>query len=95
MSQVTWEELKRQIKIGDRITGTVVRHEAYGVVVEIGYDYSGLIQITDFKDDEVMTSEEYPPVGQEVHAVILGFKEHGRQVWLGVKPTQLAAANLK
>ncbi len=90
MSQTTWEELKRAIKVGDRITGNVLRHEAFGVIVDIDHGYDGLIQITDFEDTGVMTPEEYPPIGAEVQAVVLGFKEHGRQVWLGVKPAQLS-----
>ena len=90
MSQATWEGLKRATKVGDRIIGNVLRHEAYGVIVDIGHDYDGLIQITDFKDDAVMTLGEYPPVGEEIQAVVLGFKERGRQAWLGVKPSQLA-----
>ena len=37
-----------------------------------------------------MTPTEYPPLDSDVEAVVLGFKERGRQIWLGVKPSQLS-----
>jgi ribosomal protein S1 len=89
MTKLTWDELKETLEVGAIIVGTILRHEPYGVFVDIGYEYDGLIQITDFKDEGVMTPELYPPVGTEVRAKILGFKDHGHQVWLGVKPSQL------
>ena len=89
MINATWEELKNTLEIGTIIIGTITRHEPYGVFVDIGYEYDGLIQITDFKDEGVMTPEEYPAVGDEVQVKVLGFKDPGRQVWLGVRPSQL------
>ena len=92
MTHLTWEELKNILEVGTIITGTIIRHEPYGAFVDIGYDYDGLIQITDFKDEGVMTPEEYPMVGEKVQVKILGFKDHGCQVWLGIKPNQLKKA---
>lgn len=89
MSKLTWDELKDTLEVGTFIVGTILRHEPYGVFVNIGYEYDGLIQITDFKDEGIMTPELYPTVGSEVRAKILGFKDHSCQVWLGVKPSQL------
>ncbi|WP_044617281.1 S1 RNA-binding domain-containing protein [Gynuella sunshinyii] len=89
MTNITWEELKKTLEVGALITGTITRHEPHGVFVDIGYGYDGLIQITDFKDEGVMTPEEYPVIGKQVQAKILGFKDHGCQVWLGVKPSQI------
>ena len=92
MIELTWDELKRTLEVGTIIVGTITRHEPYGVFVNIGYEYDGLIQITEFKDEGVITPEFYPPIGTEVRAQILEFKDHGCQVWLGVKPSQLQQA---
>jgi ribosomal protein S1 len=88
-NEMSWEELKGTLNIGDIVIGTIQKHEPYGVFVDIGYQFEGLIQITDFKDEGVMTKEEYPSIGEEVRAKILGFKEPGNQIWLGVKPSQI------
>jgi small subunit ribosomal protein S1 len=90
-NQITWDELKDTLKIGELVAGTVLRHEPFGVFVDVGYGYDGLIQITDFKDEGVMTPDEYPAIGKKIQAVVLGFKDRGRQIWLGVKPSQLEA----
>jgi len=87
--ETSWEDLKNKIKVGTLLKGIVVEHKPYGIYLDIGYNYRGLIQITDFKDYEIMTVDEYPNKGDEIEAVVLGFKEHGQQVWLGVKPSQL------
>jgi hypothetical protein len=47
------------------------------------------VEITEFKDSGRMTSEESPLVGSVVFGVVLGFKESGKQIWLGMKPSQL------
>lgn len=89
-NKLSWDKLKGgMLEVGDIITGTILRHEPYGVLVDIGYTYEGLIQITDFKDEGIMTPEEYPSIGSEIRVAVLGFKEHGCQIWLGVKPSQL------
>ncbi|MCX4030430.1 S1 RNA-binding domain-containing protein [Endozoicomonas sp. SM1973] len=92
ISKVTWNELKNILKKGSLIEGVIKKHEAYGVFVDIGYNFEGLIQITDFKDSGVMTPNEYPAIGEKVEAVVLGFKENNQQIWLGVKNSQIRAA---
>jgi hypothetical protein len=84
-----WERAKHSLRVGDRIKGIVRSHEPYGVFVEIaGVPFRGLVQITDFKDNGRMTVEEYPRLGDEIEACVLGFKDVGQQIWLGMKPSQ-------
>lgn len=86
---ISWNNLKKRLQIGQIIEGIVLQHEPFGIFVDVGYDYQGIVQITDFKDSGVMTLDQYPDIGQRVSAVILGFKESGQQIWLGMKPSQL------
>ncbi len=90
INNLSWEELKKTLVVGDVLMGTILKHEPYGVFVDLGYGYDGIIQITDFKDEGVMLPEEYPEIGKEIKAAILGFKDHGNQIWLGVKPSQIS-----
>jgi hypothetical protein len=39
-----------------------------------------------------MTPVEFPSIGSSLEAAVLGFKETGRQIWLGVKPSQIQHA---
>jgi ribosomal protein S1 len=87
----SWEEIKDSLKIGTKLNGTVTKHFPFGIFVNIlGVKFTGLIQITDFKDQGYMTPLEYPPVGSTVNVVVLGLKESGQQIWLGMKPSQLS-----
>ncbi len=92
MKSISWEQLKNSLEVGELLQGRVIKHEPYGVFVSLELPFEGLIQITDFKDEGVMSSQEYPPIGRLIEAVVLGFKETGHQIWLGVRPSQLACA---
>jgi ribosomal protein S1 len=89
-----WEAVKVAFPIGTRVRGTVVQHAPYGVFVDVpGIPFKGLVQITDFRDSGRMTPAEYPAVGSVVEAVVLGFKEIGNQVWLGMRASQLCRSH--
>lgn len=90
---MTWDEVKQQLRVGERVQGVVTHLAPYGIFVSIpGIPFAGLVQITDFKDTGMMTPEEYPAIGSTVVGVVLGFKGIGQQIWLGMKPSQLAAS---
>jgi len=92
-SETTWEELKSALPVGSKIRGTVLRHAPFGIFVAIPTSpFDGLVQITDFKDSGRMAPNEYPPLGSTIEAIVLGFKESGKQIWLGMKPSQLRDA---
>jgi ribosomal protein S1 len=86
-----WEEVKKRFPIGARTRGVVVQHCPFGIFVDLGDpDVKGLVQITDFLDEGRMTSEQYPPIGAVIDAVVLGHTDERRkQVWLGMRPSQL------
>jgi len=84
-----WRELKERLKIGDVVVTKFSKHEPYVIFVALGMEFEGLVGITDFMDIGVMTTSEYPRIGEDIRAVVLGFKEHGQQIWLSVKASQL------
>lgn len=88
-SRSAWDMLKTTLIPGSIVQGAIRQHWPFGVFVDIrGIPFVGLIQITDFTDEGIMTPDEFPPIGSPVEAVVLGFKETGNQIWLGVKPSQ-------
>jgi hypothetical protein len=86
-----WAEIKESLPVGSIVSCVVTGHAPFGVFVKIpGVPFDGLIQITDFKDEGRMTPTEFPLIGSTLRkAAVLGFKETGRQIWLGVKPSQI------
>jgi ribosomal protein S1 len=87
----SWDELKDTLKLGIKLKGLVTKHFPFGIFVDLpGINFIGLVQIPDFKDEGIMTPSDYPAVGSSIDVVVLGFKETGQQIWLGMKPSQLS-----
>ena len=86
----SWDEIKDSLKLGTKLKGVVTKHFPFGIFVALpGVKFTGLVQIPDFKDEGGMTPSDYPAVGSSVDVVVLGFKETGQQIWLGMKQSQL------
>ena len=87
----SWGEVKQRFPMGSVVAGVVSQHHPFGVFVDLGDPLAiGLVQITDFRDHGRMTPDLYPPVGASITAVVLGHTDdRRRQVWLGMKPSQL------
>ena len=86
-----WEEAKARFPVGTKVSGVVTQHRPFGIFVDLGDPVAlGLVQITEFLDSGRMTSEQYPPVGTTIEAVVLGHTEEERkQVWLCMKPSRV------
>jgi ribosomal protein S1 len=86
----SWDKIKDYLKIGTKLRGVVTKHFPFGIFVALpGIAFTGLVQIPDFKDEGDMTPSDYPALGSLVDVFVLGFKETGKQIWLGMKPSQL------
>jgi len=85
-----WETLKHTLRVGTLVRGLVTYHAPFGIFVAIpDSPFEGLVLITNFKDSGTMTPQEYPSVGSTIEGVVLGYKDKGNQISLGMKPSQL------
>ena len=90
VNEQSWDEIKDSLKVGTKVTGIVIKHRPYGIFVELpGIKFKGLVSITNFSDEGRMTPSEYPKIGSSVDAIVLAFKETGKQIWLSMKPSKL------
>jgi ribosomal protein S1 len=92
MGRDRWEEAKQRFPVGKAVAGVVTRHYPFGIFVDLGDPVAvGLVEIVNFLDDGRMTTGQYPPVGTTVTAVVIGHTtEQRKQVWLSVRPSDLA-----
>lgn len=96
-SEADHGEIERRFPIGRIVQGTVVNHRPFGIFVDLGIaDVLGLVEIVNFVDSGGMSPSQYPPIGNEISAIVLGYRfsdaEH-RQISLGMRPSQLAKTN--
>ncbi|WP_293128069.1 S1 RNA-binding domain-containing protein [Microcoleus sp. bin38.metabat.b11b12b14.051] len=90
ISEQSWDEIKESLKVGTKLKGVVTKHFPFGIFVFLPHiEFTGIVQIPDFKDEGHMTPSDYPAVGSSVNVVVLAFKEAGQQIWLSMKPSQL------
>ncbi|BDD13094.1 hypothetical protein FUAX_55260 (plasmid) [Fulvitalea axinellae] len=68
-----WERFCGRLRVGDRVTGRVFKHEPYGVYVDIGEDFYGIVLVPMIRKEPRIRVEEYPAIGSSVTAVILAF----------------------
>jgi ribosomal protein S1 len=79
-----WMRLKSELSVGQCINAIVTEVHTFGVIVEIGYDFPGVILAPNMmpKDGRPFAVSDYPQVGDEVQTTILGFTDDRRQVSL-------------
>ena len=88
-----WAKLKTELKIGQIIEGKVLAHWPFGIFVDIGRPFVGLVEIVNFKErGERMSPTEYPALGSAIKCVVMQFADHNFQVRLSVRPSDLKAA---
>ena len=81
-----WDSLDPDLKVGDKIRGTVVVLMDYGAFVEVVPGVEGLIHVSEMSwTQHVRSASDVLSVGQEVEAVILSLDREDRKMSLGMK----------
>jgi ribosomal protein S1 len=67
-----WAAAKSRFTSGAVATGVVLSHHAFGFFVDLGNPATGLVEIPRVKEyGQPVDPRDYPPVGQEITAVVL------------------------
>ena len=79
-----WEALKKRLPVDSVVEGTVDAKAAYGAWIDVGVGFPALLEIIYI---EGLTPERYQagewcPVGSKVRAMVLGYVDSRRQVYL-------------
>ena len=79
-----WDALKARLPLDSVVDGSVYAKAAYGAWIDLGVGFPALLEIIYI---EGLTPERYQagewcPVGSTVRAMVLGYRETGRQVYL-------------
>jgi ribosomal protein S1 len=77
-NQENWNLLLEKLKIGDVIKGRVFKIEPYGVYVNIGEIFHGIILAPHIGKPNI-AMEEYPKIGVELQSIIVGFSHFNQE----------------
>jgi predicted RNA-binding protein with RPS1 domain len=87
-----WAAAKSRFTSGVRVTGVVLSHHRFGFFVDLRDGAVGLVEIPRVKDPgQLVDARDYPPVSQEITAVVLDAVDLQRQIHLSIRPSDLAA----
>jgi ribosomal protein S1 len=88
-----WAAAKSRFTSGMVATGVVLSHHPFGFFVDLGGLVTGLVEIVRVKESwQPADPRDYPSVGQEITAVVLGAIDLQRQVHLSIRPSDLASS---
>jgi ribosomal protein S1 len=88
-----WAAAKARFTRGAVAAGVVLSHHRFGFFVDLGSPVTGLVEIPRVKEPgQPVDPRDYPPVGQEITAVVLGAVDLQRQVHLSTRPSDLAGS---
>ena len=81
-----WDKLDADLKVGDKVNGTVVVMADYGAFVEIAPGVEGLIHVSEMSwSQHLRSAQDFLKVGDEVEAVVLTLDREERKMSLGIK----------
>jgi hypothetical protein len=85
-----WEELKRQLVVGQSVTGVIVTRAPFGAWIDLGIGFPALLEIIciDGLTPERYRAGDWCPIGSEVTAFVGDFTDRSHQIRLfQVKPS--------
>ena len=86
LSPHPWDALDPNLKVGDKVKGSVVVMADYGAFIEIAPGVEGLIHVSEMSwSQHLRSAQEFMKVGDEVEAVILTLDREDRKMSLGIK----------
>ncbi|MFA5651996.1 MAG: polyribonucleotide nucleotidyltransferase [Candidatus Paceibacterota bacterium] len=80
------ESMTHEYKPGEKFEGTVVRVEAFGAFVNIGYETDGLVHVSEIAPFRVDNVSDYLKIGDKVPVVVKEIDERER-IALSIKAT--------
>ena len=82
-----WSHFRSQFTLGQRISGKVIREEPFGVLLDIGGQFLGLLEIMNIAAPEGVDPKlaTNPRTGEIVTARIVQFCDQNKQIRLSQK----------
>ncbi len=73
------------LKVGDVVTGKVIRIENYGAFVEVGAERPGMVHVSELATEYINSPEDKVSIGDEVRVKVIKVNRKRRQIDLSIK----------
>jgi small subunit ribosomal protein S1 len=88
-SEPTWDGVKTRLRVGSVVQGTVTVVREYGVWLDRGVGFPGLMLIPEAGLETGQRIDDRYQPGQRVTAFVLWHNDQKQQVWLTLNPAVL------
>ena len=79
-----WEAAAKDIKVGDVVTGKVVRFLPFGAIVKLNEENEGMIHISEIAEQRIEKPEDVLELGQEVKVKVLRVDTEHKKIALSI-----------
>jgi small subunit ribosomal protein S1 len=76
------QQMDSAVEVGAVLTGTVERHESFGIFVRLGPGQTGLVPTGELSMNRGADARKTFPVGTEIKVMVLAIEEGGRRIRL-------------
>ena len=80
-----WDGIEKRYKIGEKVKGTVLKANPFGLFVKLDEDIHGLAHISQLSDKAVTNVEEIAKAGEEKEFYIVSMDPKNHRLGLGLK----------
>ncbi len=91
MKQLTddpWQDIDRLYRLGEMVTGEVVRIAGYGAFIKLDNDIDGLVHVSQISEERVEKVKDALQEGQEVTARVIKIDREERRIGLSIKAAE-------
>ncbi|KKQ79848.1 MAG: RNA binding S1 domain protein [Parcubacteria group bacterium GW2011_GWC2_38_7] len=83
-----WKDIEKKYKIGDFVSGTVVKTTAFGLFVELDKDIHGLAHISELSEKTISNIEDFCKPGEVLKFRIVSIEPQEHRLGLSLKPAE-------
>lgn len=85
LSQDPWDRAEKQLQVGTRLKGKIVRITDFGAFVEVLPEVEGLVHISEISDEKIESVASHLQEGQEVECEVTHLDTRDRKLSLSIK----------
>jgi small subunit ribosomal protein S1 len=79
-----WKSVKDKYKVGDKVTGKVLKIESFGLMVGLDRDIHGLAHISELSDEPINNLGDTFKIGQEIEFEIVSLEPADHRLGLKI-----------
>lgn len=88
LSEDPWSIINQHFKIGDVVSGKVVKITNYGAFIQLEHDVDGLVHISQISEDRIEKVKDVLQIDQEVQARVIKIDRDDRRIGLSIKAAE-------